>query len=90
MNTFQTALTAAAIALSAPAMAQQQASEHRLNEHPAVAVKRLSEQQGYDYASKFYPHPAWLYLHSASPDEMMAAAAKRQTAQAGPAAAQGN
>ena len=84
MNMFQSALTATAIALSAPAMAQQPTSEHRLSEHPAVTVKRLSEQQGYDYASKFYPHPAWLYLHSASPDEMAAAAVKRQTAQAGP------
>lgn len=24
----------------------------------------------YDYASKFYPHPAWLYLSSEAPHEM--------------------
>lgn len=26
--------------------------------------------QGYDYASKFYPHPAWLYLRAEAPREM--------------------
>ena len=35
-----------------------------LGEHPAIAARRVLEQQGYDYASKFYPHPAWLYLSS--------------------------
>lgn len=25
---------------------------------------------GYDYASKFYPHPAWLYLKAEAPREM--------------------
>ena len=86
MSMFQSAVIATGIALSAPAMAQQPASVQRLNEHPAVSVKRLSENRGYDYASKFYPHPAWLYLYPASPDEIAAAEAKRQTAQARPAA----
>ena len=58
-----------AFALSAPAYAQQ--SDHRLGEHPAVIVKRMYEQQGYDYASKFYPHPAWLYLRAEAPRTMM-------------------
>jgi len=83
MNTFHSALIAAAIAMSAPVMAQEATSEHRLGDHPAVTVKRLSEDKdrGYDYASKVYPHPAWLYLYPASPDELAAAAANRQTAQ---------
>ena len=34
----------------------------RLGDHPAIVVQRLYAQQGYDYESKFYPHPAWLYL----------------------------
>ncbi len=28
-------------------------------------------KQGYDYASKFYPHPAWLYLYAEAPRPMM-------------------
>jgi hypothetical protein len=35
-----------------------------LGKHPAIAARRVLERQGYDYASKFYPHPAWLYLSS--------------------------
>jgi hypothetical protein len=42
-----------------------------LGEHPAVIVQRLYTKQGYDYASKFYPHPAWLYLHAEAPRPMM-------------------
>lgn len=33
-------------------------------DHPAVIVKRLEAGKGYDYLSKFYPHPAWLYLRA--------------------------
>jgi len=58
-----------ACTLSAPALAQQ--ADHRLGEHPAVIVKRMYGQQGYDYASKFYPHPAWLYLDAEAPRPMM-------------------
>jgi len=54
------------IAFSAPAIAQQ--PTHQLGEHPAVLAKRAYEKQGYDYASKFYPHPAWLYLESTAPE----------------------
>ena len=39
----------------------------RLGDHPAIVVKRLYSTQGYDYASKFYPHPAWLYLLPEAP-----------------------
>src|SRR5882672_7849786 len=58
-----------ACTLSAPTLAQQ--PDHRLGEHPAVIVKRMYGQQGYDYASKFYPHPAWLYLDAEAPPPMM-------------------
>jgi len=47
----------------------------RLGEHPAVVTQRLYRSAGYDYASKFYPHPAWLYLHAASPSDMSVEAA---------------
>lgn len=39
----------------------------KLGDHPAVVVKRLYPTQGYDYAAKFYPHPAWLYLLPEAP-----------------------
>lgn len=29
-----------------------------------------AQTSGYDYASKFYPHPAWLYLKAEAPREM--------------------
>ncbi|HTT10702.1 MAG TPA: hypothetical protein VMG60_07425 [Burkholderiaceae bacterium] len=53
--------------LALPPLAFAQTADHRLGEHPAVIVKRLSEHQDYDYASKFYPHPAWLYLGAEAP-----------------------
>jgi hypothetical protein len=45
-------------------------AEHRLGEHPAVIVKRLSANEGVDYASIFYPHPAWLYWSMEPPREL--------------------
>jgi hypothetical protein len=39
-------------------------------DHPAIAARRVIAQQGYDYASKFYPHPAWLYLSAEAPRPM--------------------
>jgi hypothetical protein len=39
----------------------------RLGDHPAIVVQRLAKSAGYDYASKFYPHPAWLHLHAEQP-----------------------
>ena len=56
MNILKAAIAGAAIALSLSAIAQEQtSSEHRLADHPAVTIKRLSAHQGYDYASPVYP-----------------------------------
>jgi len=42
----------------------------KLGDHPAVVVQRLWATKTYDYESKFYPHPAWLYLRmEASPTD---------------------
>jgi hypothetical protein len=49
------------------ALAPCAAVADKLGEHPAVIVKRLHATLGYDYASKFYPHPAWLYLLPEAP-----------------------
>ena len=38
-----------------------------LGDHPAVVVQRLQASAGYDYASKFYPHPAWFHLSAEAP-----------------------
>jgi hypothetical protein len=43
----------------------------KLGDHPAVIVQRLHAKEGYDYASKFYPHPAWLYLYAEAPRPMV-------------------
>jgi hypothetical protein len=40
---------------------------HHLGDHPAIVVQRLHKSAGYDYASKFYPHPAWLRLYAEPP-----------------------
>ena len=69
MTTLSTTAILLAVALSAPAWAQQ--TDRRPGDHPAVIVQRLHAQQGYDYASKFYPHPAWLYLQAEAPHPMM-------------------
>src|SRR5262252_197164 len=51
---------------------------HKLGDHPAIVVKRLEKTAGYDYASKFYPHPAWLHLYAQQPsDDVQFAAAAR-------------
>ena len=69
MNTTGITTALLAFALSTAAVAQQ--TDDRLGDHPAVIVKRLYAQRGYDYASKVYPHPAWLYLHAESPRPLM-------------------
>lgn len=56
-------LIIAALTLAAPCIAVAQ----QLGNHPAVVVQRLQSTAGYDYASKFYPHPAWLYLAAQAP-----------------------
>jgi hypothetical protein len=49
---------------------------HPMGDHPAVVVQRLYKAAGYDYASKFYPHPAGLRLYAEPPrDETDPAAA---------------
>ena len=62
---------AAAIALvalaGAPPSSGGDQQPRTLGDHPAVIVQRLHKTAGYDYASKFYPHPAWLYLHAEPP-----------------------
>jgi len=49
-----TAVYFAALTYAAP-------TAERLFDHPAVAGQRPQAQQGYDYASKSHPHPAWPY-----------------------------
>lgn len=66
MNTLRSNAGLLALALTAPGFGQS-AVLHRLGDHPAVIVKRMEATAGYDYASKFYPHPAWLYLLSEAP-----------------------
>ena len=41
----------------------------RNGQHPAVIQARLAAKAGYDYASKFYPHPARLELLAEAPRE---------------------
>jgi hypothetical protein len=67
----------AVLAATVSATAFARPAEHRLGEHPAVIVKRLEASRGYDYASKFYPHPAWLYLSAVPPDPVLQADAAR-------------
>jgi hypothetical protein len=69
MNPTLIATTLLVLAATAPVYAQQ--SDHRLGEHPAVIVKRLSQHQAYDYASKFYAHPARLYFSTEAPRPMV-------------------
>jgi hypothetical protein len=65
-----TRVGATVLVLSVSTSALTQPGDHRLGEHPAVIVKRMYEREGYDYASKFYPHPAWLHLLSEAPRQM--------------------
>ena len=58
---------------------------HKLGDHPAIVVKRLEKTAGYDYASKFYPHPAWLHLYAEQPNDDVQFAANEK--EAGKAAA---
>jgi hypothetical protein len=70
-------------ALSVSAFAAD--TEHRLGEHPAVIAKRMYDKQGYDYASKFYRHPAGYDLYSVAPSDADAAHVKVARAPATPA-----
>lgn len=67
---------AMAVLLAAPQPGRAQAvaePARRLGDHPAIVVQRLRRQAKYDYAAKFYPHPAWLWLVP-GPDDATAAA----------------
>ena len=61
------AITAAiaAIIAAVPVLARAD----KPGDHPAIIAQRLHAQKGYDYASKYYPHPAWLYLLAEPPRE---------------------
>jgi len=76
---------AALIIFAAGTQAQ---TAHHNGDHPAIVVQRLQAKAGYDYQSKFYPHPAWLYLSAEAPQPMMdpAIVAGREQKQAMPAA----
>ncbi len=65
MRVILAALALLSLTPVAPAVAEE------LGEHPAIIVQRLHAAQGYDYASKFYPHPAWLYLSAEAPRTMV-------------------
>ena len=76
------ALSTLVLALSlTPAARADDEPAHKLGDHPAIVVQRLYKNAGYDYASKFYPHPAWLRLYAAQPrDEADSATAQSQAA----------
>jgi hypothetical protein len=38
-----------------------------LGQHPAVVIKGISHQAAFDYASKFYLHPATMFLAASQP-----------------------
>lgn len=66
-------ITPALIALAPFAVAAQTSKTTAgpaLGQHPAVVVQHTQAQAGYDYTSKFYPHPAWLYLSAEAPRPM--------------------
>ena len=54
-------------ALLAPSARADDEPAHRMGDHPAIVVQRLYKAAGYDYASKFYPHPAGLRLYAEPP-----------------------
>ena len=60
-------MRAALVTLSLLATSMAPATAEPLGAHPALVAQRLHAAQGYDYASKFYPHPAWLHLLAEAP-----------------------
>ena len=64
-------MAAALLAFAVASVASgDDAPPHPLGHHPAVIVQRLHKAAGYDYASKFYPHPAWLHLYAEPPNDL--------------------
>jgi len=66
LSSFWTAVSSIGVV----ALASTPALADKLGDHPAVVVQRLHATSGYDYASKFYPHPAWLHLLAEQPHRM--------------------
>jgi hypothetical protein len=62
-------MSALAIAPLGTPSARADEVTHTSADHPAVVVQRLHRAAGYDYASKFYPHPAGLRLYSSPPPD---------------------
>jgi len=67
LNAASTIATIGATLLLASSARADDDIPHRLGDHPAVVVQRLWKAAGYDYASKFYPHPAGLRLYAEPP-----------------------
>ena len=67
LGAVQTIATVGVALLLAPSARACDDSPRGLGDHPAVVVQRLYKAAGYDYASKFYPHPAGLRLYVAEP-----------------------
>jgi hypothetical protein len=67
LNAASTIATIGATLLLASSARADDDPPHRLGDHPAVVVQRLWKAAGYDYASKFYPHPAGLRLYAEPP-----------------------
>ena len=60
------------LAAASPARADDDGDDdapRALGPHPAIVVQRLHASAGYDYAAKFYPHPAGLRLLAQPPHE---------------------
>lgn len=55
---------------AAPAFADDDAQPRRNGEHPVIIQNRILAKAGYDYASKFYLHPARLELLAEQPREL--------------------
>src|SRR6185295_16534219 len=67
LGAVSTMATVGAALLLAPSARAGDDPPHVLGDHPAVVVQRLYKAAGYDYASKFYPHPAGLRLYTEAP-----------------------
>ena len=67
LGAVSTIATVGAALLLAPSARAGDDPPHVLGDHPAVVVQRLYKAAGYDYASKFYPHPAGLRLYAEPP-----------------------
>ena len=67
LGAVQTLATVGVALLLAPSARACDDSPPGLGDHPAVVVQRLYKAAGYDYASKFYPHPAGLRWYAEPP-----------------------